>query len=56
MKHEHDIVPIWITFWVSGKILFRLCRDGRFSLEEGDYNFFRWEIIDPTLDSSTLRV
>jgi len=39
MKYQHGIVPIWITFWVSGKVLFRVYRDGRFILKEGDYDF-----------------
>lgn len=52
MPTKDGIIPTWATFRVPGKVLFKMYRDGRFILEEGDYDFFRREIIDPTLDSA----
>lgn len=49
MKYWYGIVPTQITFFVPGKALFKVYENGRFILKEGNYNFFRREIIRPTL-------
>lgn len=50
MEYEYSIVPTQITFFVPGKALFKVYENGRFILKEGDYHFFRREIIYPTLE------
>jgi len=52
MEYKYSIVPTQITFFVPGKALFKVYESGRFILKEGDYSFFRREIIRPTLESA----
>jgi len=49
MKYKYSIVPTQIIFFLPGKALFKVYENGRFILKEGDYCFFRREIIYPTL-------
>ncbi|KYK35414.1 MAG: hypothetical protein HXS48_27840 [Theionarchaea archaeon] len=52
MSYKYRIVPTQITFFVSGKALFNVVENGRFILREGDYTFFRREIVYPALKSA----
>lgn len=52
IRYKYGVVPTQVTFSVPGKVLFKVYGNGRFILKEGDYNFFRREIIDPAVESA----
>ncbi len=51
-KYGYSIVPTQVTFWIPNKVTFTAYEDGRFILKEGSYDFFRHEIVEPTLESA----
>jgi hypothetical protein len=51
-KYGYGVVPTQVTFWIPNKITFMMYENGRFILEDGDYEFFRQEIVSPALESA----
>lgn len=52
IKYEYGVLPTRVTFWIPNKATFRVYEDGRFILKEGDYEFFKREIVDPVVESA----
>lgn len=52
LKYEYGVVPTQVTFLLPNKVTFKVYDNGRFILTSGDYDFFRNNIADPTLESA----
>ena len=52
LKYEYGIVPTQVTFLIPNTVMFKVYENGRFILKKGDYEFFRQEIVHPTLESA----
>jgi hypothetical protein len=52
LQYEYGVVPTQVTFLIPNKITFKVYDNGRFILKSGDYDFFRSEIVHPTLESA----
>ncbi len=51
-KIKVTVVPTQATFLIPNKVMFTVHGNGRFILKDGDYEFFRKEIMYPTLESA----
>lgn len=52
LRYEYGVIPKQIMFSIPNKATFKVYDNGRFILKSGDYEFFRDEIIYPTLESA----
>lgn len=52
LRYEYGVVPKQIMFSIPNKATFKVYDNGRFILKSGDYEFFRNEIVHPTLESA----
>ncbi|MGD2247176.1 MAG: hypothetical protein PVF58_02135 [Candidatus Methanofastidiosia archaeon] len=52
LKYEYGVVPTQVTFFLPNKATFKVYDNGRFILTSGDYDFFRENIAEPTIESA----
>lgn len=52
LTYQYGVVPAHVTFLVPNTVMFKVYGNGRFILKDGDYGFFRQEIVYPTLESA----
>jgi len=52
LTYQYGAVPTQVTFLIPNTVMFKVYENGRFILKDGDYGFFRQEIVHPTLESA----